>query len=567
MIAVIVFAFTVRIVGIDKVPPSLFGDELDLGYHALSIAQTGKDYSGNFLPLHFQSLAEWRTPLYIYAAVPTVSLFGISPLGVRLPAVIFGVIGIVGLYFLVSEISKHTAAGKNQKPIIDHHKLALLAAAILAISPWHIHYSRAGFEVTMLLAFLIWGFYFFFKSIKNGRYLWISLILLISTPLIYSTAKLFTPILLLFLFVVWRRKLLMLDKKSLFIAGIAGMLVAVPVFYATLSAEGGQRFGYISIFGDERREYVISQQRALDEARDMGKKTYTAEIFHNKWNYWLDQFSVNYLQSFSTQFLFTHGDVNPRHTSSFGQFYRIDFFVLIAGLAAFLFSSVGKNYKFFWLAWLVFGSIPSALTQDGAGHATRLILILPPLVFFIAYGIYFAATIKGLKSKLLLAIYALLILVSFIFYRHHYFGHYPYLTNRWWHDGYGQAIEQIMQVEKNYERVFLTMSDEPMWIFFAGWSQFSPEAWQQGYPFAKAQVEGFGEIDNIDKYYFGEFKGEGGIYTLPSYLGDNDLYLASSKEIGADLLNEPERTPSGLELIDTAVFLTGEPAFYLFAKK
>src|SRR5258706_15322907 len=102
--AILLIASFLRLSNLSSVPVSMFGDELDVGYHAYSILKTGRDYSGNFMPLHFQSLAEWRTPLYLYSAVPTVAVFGISPLGVRLPAAFFGILGVWGIYLLVKEI-------------------------------------------------------------------------------------------------------------------------------------------------------------------------------------------------------------------------------------------------------------------------------------------------------------------------------------------------------------------------------------------------------------------------------------------------------------------------------
>src|SRR3989304_1104095 len=106
LVAILALALFLRLWKIDTVPVSLVGDELDVGYQAYSILKTGKDYSGNSWPIHFQSLAEWRTPLYLYSSVPTVALFGITPLGVRLPALIFGVLGVMLLYLLVKEIFK-----------------------------------------------------------------------------------------------------------------------------------------------------------------------------------------------------------------------------------------------------------------------------------------------------------------------------------------------------------------------------------------------------------------------------------------------------------------------------
>ena len=151
LIAIILIALFLRFWKIDKVPVSLFGDELDVGYQAYSILKTGRDYNGNFMPLHFHSLAEWRTPLYLYSAVPTVAVFGISPLGVRLPAMIFGVLGIYVFYLLVREILVFKS---GLDPSLAE-KIALVAAFLLTVSPWHIQYSRAGFEVTQLLFFLI----------------------------------------------------------------------------------------------------------------------------------------------------------------------------------------------------------------------------------------------------------------------------------------------------------------------------------------------------------------------------------------------------------------------------
>src|SRR5258708_30727420 len=191
LIGILVIAFALRIFQIDKVPVSLFGDELDLGYQAYSILHTGRDYYGNKMPLQFHSLAEYRTPLYLYSAVPTVALFGISPLGVRLPAVIFGVLGVWALYLLVKELTKR-------------EDLALVSAAVLTFSPWHLEYSRAGFEVTELLFFLIMGLYLFFRALRQNKYLWMSAVCFALTPWVYSTAKLFMPLLLLFLFFSYR---------------------------------------------------------------------------------------------------------------------------------------------------------------------------------------------------------------------------------------------------------------------------------------------------------------------------------------------------------------------------
>src|ERR1035437_697517 len=161
IILILILALFLRIWHIDAVPVALFGDELDVGYHALSILTTGRDYSGDFMPMHFKALAEYRTPLYIYSAVPTVAIFGISPMGVRLPAVIFGVLGIWIFYLLIKRITQNKT-------------LSLLSAFLLCISPWHLQYSRAGFEVTEMLFFYMAGIYCLLKGFKNYKWLFLS---------------------------------------------------------------------------------------------------------------------------------------------------------------------------------------------------------------------------------------------------------------------------------------------------------------------------------------------------------------------------------------------------------
>ena len=237
LILILLLASVLRLWKLSSVPVSLFGDEVDLGYQAYSVLKTGKDYYGNFMPIHFHSLAEWRTPLYLYSAVPTVAIFGVSPLGVRLPAAIFGILTVWLIYLLFKEITKNESLG-------------LISAFLLAISPWHIQYSRAGFEVTQLILFLLLGLFFFYKSLTRGKFLWLSVLFFTLTPWVYSTAKVFTPLIMLFLLIMYWRNILSLSKKNLVSTIVTLLIVGIPIIWSTLFGGGSQRFDYIGIFTD-----------------------------------------------------------------------------------------------------------------------------------------------------------------------------------------------------------------------------------------------------------------------------------------------------------------------------
>ncbi len=550
---ILIAASFLRLWKLDKNPPSLFGDELDVGYHALSIINTGRDYSGNFMPLEFHSLAEWRTPLYLYASVPTVKIFGITAWGVRLPAAIFGIFGVLIAFYLIKEITKSNS-------------LALMSSLILCFSPWHIQYSRSGFEVTMLLFFIMFAFWTFFRAIntQKGKYLWISAACFALTPLIYSTAKIYTPIILIVLFLFYRKKIFNLKKSELFIGVVVLLIIGSLTVYSTLFGQGAQRFNYLSVFSDPSIEYQLGPVRDIDS--DQGSAV-LSKYFHNKYQIIFSKIENNFLTSLSFNFLFDKGDPNLRHTvPQMGVFYHVEIVLLFLGIYYLSKSEKHRKFGYILFIMILIGILPSSLTRDGANHATRLILILPPIVFVMSYGLWSVFKEKRNLKYLFLICYLILFVFDFLFYQHQYWFHYPIDSEKWWHYGFSQSFSEIEKIQSKYSKVFVTTYDEPPWIFFAAGMQYPPEKWQLGYPFKKQIVGGFGEVSYIDKYYFGSPNGLG-IYDWGKVLGSDMLYLASAKEVNVNLIEEPDRTPKDLKLVYYIKFPSGLPAYYIFSGK
>jgi len=552
LVLILLLAGLLRLWRLSEVPVSLFGDELDVGYQAYSILKTGRDYYGNYMPLHFHSLAEWRTPLYLYSVVPTVGLFGISPLGVRLPAAIFGILGVYVFYLLTKEL-------------FEDERFGLLSAFVLAISPWHIQYSRAAFEVTQLLFFLILGLFFFFKALKNGRWLWLSAVCFSLTPWVYSTAKLFVPMLILFLVVVWWKDLLGLKGKYLLRSAVVFVIVGGPMVYSVLFGGAAQRFGYVSVFTNPSTEHEVGVAR-LNDAQMRGERgtgispRIDDRALHNKYVYWGENLISNYFRAFSTEFLFISGDPNLRHSiKGMGQLYRVEAFVLLLGLIWFFTSKIEKKKKLLIVFWLMAGAVPAAITRDGGNHATRLILILPPLGFLIAYGI-------SRLNRFWLVVFGAMLMVNFGFYEHDYWVHNPWNSERWWHSGFREAISEIKSSESDYDRIVISTANEPPWIFFAAWYEYTPEKWQAEFPIGNdVDLPGFGKVSHIDKFYFGSLGV--GLYEMGKILDSKTLYIASEKEVNVNLIAEPERLPGDLILVKAIAYPSGEPVFYLFSGK
>src|SRR3989339_227663 len=276
-----VVSLLVRGFSISSLPPELFGDEIDVGYQAFSLLHTGRDLYGQLFPTYIHSLSEWRTPMLMYYTVPTISIFGNTELGVRLPEVILGAVAPLILFLLVYQVSKNRS-------------VALLSSIILAILPWHILYSRAAFESVLLLDFILLGTLLFIKQ----RY-FVSLLLFFLTPYIYSTASLFTPLWLLALTVLYRPRF----PKASFLL----LIVLVPFGLSLLSGQAAERFGKVGLFNNPEIIDQLTRYRT-------DSKSPLERLFSNRPVFIATRIYSNYLSAFSPEFLFIRGDNTARQS-------------------------------------------------------------------------------------------------------------------------------------------------------------------------------------------------------------------------------------------------------------
>jgi 4-amino-4-deoxy-L-arabinose transferase-like glycosyltransferase len=429
IIAIIIISFLIRIYRLNNL--SLFGDEIDVGYQAFSLSQTGRDYKGNFLPFYLQSLAESRAPLLIYTVVPFVSLFGLNQVGVRLAPVLFGVLSIYLIYKLVLSMSQ-------SKP------LSLASAAVLSLMPWHFHYSRAAFEVTLLISLILAGTYFFYLFINNtkNKFLYLSILFFGLSFYTYNTANIFVPLLVIFLILTNLKTIIHRLKPSLiFTALILTLVLTFPLVKEIFYGQAAARFSSLSIINNPK---VIDQ--IVVKRTDFSATNPNIEaIFHHKPGKYLTEISKNYIKSFSLDFLFLTGDfLNVRHSiPNFGQIFIIFLPFLLFGLFK---MSPKKPLDKLMLFWLIISPIPSSLTLGGGTHATRLFLMVVPLAYFIAFGII---KIPVAKSRLVYSFMIICLSLQIISFAHEYFVHYPKNSFENWNYGYDQIFKNIPSISNH----------------------------------------------------------------------------------------------------------------------
>ena len=128
IVAVLLVAAALRFIAFGEVPPGLYHDEAYHGLDALDILR------GRLL-LYFPT-NNGREPLFIYLVALAVGLLGRSPFALRLPAFFAGVLTV--------------AATGAMGRALSSRRVGLLAAAVLAVTLWHVHLSRVGFRAVLL---------------------------------------------------------------------------------------------------------------------------------------------------------------------------------------------------------------------------------------------------------------------------------------------------------------------------------------------------------------------------------------------------------------------------------
>lgn len=553
---ILVLAILLRVFRLNSVPPALFGDEVDVGYQAYSLLKTGNDLTGRFMPFYLKSLSEYRTPLYIYSAVPFVGIFGLNEWGVRLPAVFWGLVSITGIFLLTRKLF--------------NEKIALISMFLTAISPWHLQYSRASFEATMLLSFIVFGVYFFFLGFSKNRYYIFSAFFLISSIYIYSTAVVFVPLLILLLGIIYWKDIKETKVKTLFLTILTAVALLIPVAVSMITGEAKERFSAISIFQDSVLLDKINLARKGQEFFNPNGMPETISpkvesLFYNKPMIFAQVFITNYFRSLSPSFLFSEGDINFRQgIHEMGALYYFEVILIILGMFTIVRGEWKKSALVF--GWLIMAPVPASLTFQGGFHATRLFIMLPPLVILSAIGgDWILKNKRKLSGKVLLYFIGILFIFNTVFYFYRYHVHYGPESWRWWHVGFKEAMLYIKSQENDYKFVGFNNTYEPSLIRFLFWNKVDPKVIQFEYKKTLQSGEifpGYNGFKLGDKYFFGSSPKSIGDVLLPG-----TIYMVSARDEVPGDWDWSKNPPSGIKTLKTIRNPLNEPIFYVISKE
>ncbi len=502
---IVFFGFFLRIFFLGTIPQGFTPDEASQAYSAYSLLKTGKDEWGVAWPVtSFRSFLDYKAPLQTYLMVPSIAIFGLNEFAARLPSALFGTLAILAIYFLTNEI-------------FGHQEIGLLAALFLAISPWHLQFSRTALEVNLASFLFPLGLYFFLKGQKNPQYFIYTAFLWGLSLYSYHAAKIFVPLFALTLIIIYRKQIFHSGLRKIIAPIFITLIFSLPLFFSSLFSSAGKRGGDLlltNLSGEQMSE--LNNQIFYSPLQKISP--IIPRIFHNRFVYDLSSFTENYVSYFTPSFWFTEGG------------REITYSVI-----------PGRGLLYFWMLPLIFWGlfnllrkpdlkktllvISAALTKEGyrPNRAGSFALLWEMLA---AYGLWALLQINFLRQKYIvisfLTIASLLTIFYFEDYAFNSFVKYPLSMSYGWRD----ALKYVKSVEKMYNTVMISQGNQPQ-SFVAFYLQIDPKRFQYWSNNWTHLIERQGNVkylDQLGKYNLDKFDFE--ILNWPEDRNKTTLYVS-----------------------------------------
>lgn len=484
LIAILFIAITLRFYKLDLIPPSLNWDEVAAGYNAYTIVNWGADEYGNKFPLIFKSFADDKHPVHIYSTAFIIKIFGFSDFSVRVSSALIGAIAVFAIYLLARELFKNKS-------------ISLFSALFLAVSPYHIHYSRGLWEANFALSLLIIGLATFYIGLrKNNWFIPLSFSFFGLSFFSYHSAKIVVPLTVLLICLINLKKLIA-NKKML----ICSLFIA---------------FIFLG--------FILKEPRILGFARI--NQTKFSEELVNKYGGKLQTFAHNYKSYFTYSYLFKNGDQSPRASVKvIGQFYKIDLLFLILGLLTLIYRKKWQALGLIFI-WLLLSPIPGVVSTIEPS-ATRGIFMIAPIILLSAIGA--SSVINLLKNKWMKVFGVLIILLllgrEVVNYVNYYFTTYPEKEAIEWQYGMKQVVEYISE-NPDYYKVYMDKIRQQPYIFFLYYLKTPLPELLSSVKYDESESKSYNTVLSFDKYQFG------GWDIIGSYPNNNVLYVITPSYYG-----------------------------------
>lgn len=377
---IVLFGVFLRFYLLHELPPGLYPDEAMNGLDAIR-ALDRADFRV-FYPDN-----NGREGLYVNIVALAFQMFHASAYVLRAVSALLGTLTIAAVGFLGFEV------GARLKELLGRHApsaIMLFSAALIAVSSWHVHFSRIGFRAVLLPLLSTLALAYLLRMLRHRRlsdaaFSGFALGLSLSTYIASRILPLVMAIPAAFDLVRRRADRMTRRLWAMLIAGAVLAVFPLAGYFVAHPADFLGRAGSVSIFAVDNpfQAFLISAGKTL-------------LMFH------------------------VLGDVNWRHGAAGVPVLDIlTGLLLITGLAVMMLKA--KKNPTLWLLLIWFGAmlLPAAATFEGLPHALRAFgAIVPAIMLAAVGGVWLWRVVKKripdvLRFGLLSFVFILLALMNF----------------------------------------------------------------------------------------------------------------------------------------------------------
>ena len=477
--AILLVAAMLRLAWLGTIPAGLSHDEAVKGYDAWSVLHTGRDQYGERFPLVFRGLGDYREGMLPYLIAASEAVFGLTDLAVRLPTALAG-ITLVGVTMLIGRELFGARAG-------------LLAGLFLACSPWHVQVSRLAFRAGLLPLVTTLAVWCFLVALRRPRLMLPAGLTLGLALYTYLAGRLFLPLLMMGLLVIYRRELFCrADDLRRRRSAAPWSRPAVPLLLGLVLAALP-----LAVWGVLHPSEFIGHAA---ESAGTGAPLRQASDATRR-----------YLTYLGPDHLLTQGDPYPvPSTGRFGALYWPLVPFVLAGIVRMIRRRSSGDLLLLW--WLAVYPIPAALTRGVHPDWLRAPCGIGALELTAAAGVtavyawltrrLAAEAERPRRSRMVvnsvLVIGASLYVLNVGWFLFDYTLRFPDRAAPAFNDGVAEAVQRLAILEPDFERVILPSSVPAVHDLYLYHTRYDPARLQRerledvAGPGAWADVRGFG---------------------------------------------------------------------------
>lgn len=493
-------------------PIYLCHDEILNALNGHSIATSGRDPNGRFFPLYFYIAGDyWAQPIVTYATALVFKMLPVSEFAVRLPAALVGVTSVVLMYAVAKRIFKREL-------------LAVISAALLAVTPAHFIHSRLGvdhlYPVPFLLAWLLCLTIFLER--RQLRVLFLGTFLLGLGVYTYLASLVMMPV---YFLMTW----LTLFKSGLrsprpYLVALIGFILPLLVLIPWHITHPTQYMQQVRMY----KLYDSTNLNPLQGLKDLS--SYTS----------LTARSGVYYESYNPSLLFFSGASSLINgTRKAGVFLFPIAVFLPLGLYRLI---TGRLTPINLVLLLGLASAPLAAAIVAEVAINRMLVMLPFAILISTIGVEYLLTASARTWRVVAAGLLLLVPVQFYYFRADYMGDYRLRSSFWFEGNIRGAVETILARDQAGQlgAVYLSQ-DEIQWV----------EA------FWKFYLLEYGRQDLLDRtVYFGAKD------LNPQQLPAGSVVLATANGPLKERLSSSGAFRQAIPILE----LNNEPSFFVFER-